>query len=61
MVDYRFVADIDEKSGEPWCGDCARALPFARAAVKSIGGTLLEVQVGRKTDWKDKMHPFRYV
>lgn len=30
-----------------------------RAAVKEVGGTLLEVQVGMKKDWKDEEHPFR--
>ncbi len=41
-----FTADRDKETQQPWCPDCARALPGVQRQVAEIGGTLLEVQVG---------------
>lgn len=40
-----FTADRDSKTGQPWCPDCARALPGVLRQVTEAGGTLLEVEV----------------
>lgn len=40
-----FTADKDAKTGQPWCPDCARALPGVLRQVTEAGGTLLEVEV----------------
>ena len=40
-----FTADRDKATGQPWCPDCARALPGVQKAVAETGGTLLEVEV----------------
>ncbi len=47
-----FTADPDPATGQPWCPDCARALPAMRKLVKEAGGTLLEVEVGPREAWK---------
>lgn len=54
-----FTADIDAETGQPWCGDCARALTAAREVVANTGGTLLEVEVGPRPSWKSPDHPLR--
>lgn len=55
-----FIADPNPETGESWCGDTNRALPVARKLVREAGGTLLEVQVGSRPEWKDPQHPFRH-
>ena len=40
-----FTADRDKSSGQPWCPDCARAVPAVQRQVAHTGGTLLEVEV----------------
>ena len=40
-----FTADRDSITGQPWCPDCARALPGLQRQVAEAGGTLLEVEV----------------
>ena len=40
-----FTADRDSKTNQPWCPDCARALPGVQKQVAEAGGTLLEVEV----------------
>ena len=47
-------------AGEPWCPDVRRALPVVRKLVAERNGTLLEVCVGQRQDWKDQEHPFRH-
>ncbi|KAL3144229.1 hypothetical protein ABBQ32_004009 [Trebouxia sp. C0010 RCD-2024] len=54
-----FTADKDAKTGQPWCPDCARALPGVLRQVTEAGGTLLEVEVGPRQVWKAADHPFR--
>jgi len=56
-----FTSDPDpEKGGEPWCPDCARCISAAREVVRDAGGTLLEVNVGPRPEWKDPDHPLRH-
>lgn len=52
-------ADYDARTGQPWCPDCERSMQAAREVVRAAGGTLLEVQVGSRPQWKDAGHPFR--
>lgn len=44
-----FTADRDSKTGQPWCPDCARALPGVHRQVAEAGGTVLEVEV--RSSW----------
>ena len=56
----RYPDDHPEHPNEPWCGDCRRSLPAARAAVVETGGTLLVVEAGTREEWKgNDAHPLR--
>ncbi|KAK9812855.1 hypothetical protein WJX72_004741 [[Myrmecia] bisecta] len=54
-----FTADRDAETGVPWCPDCARCLQAVRDEVATVGGTLLEVEVGSRPVWKSPEHPLR--
>lgn len=41
-----------------WCPDCVRADPAIRGALKDQG-TLLEVDVGDRIEWRSPGHPLR--
>lgn len=56
-----FMADDDEETGLPWCGDCRRAWPLLQAAVEKRGAiALLRCNVGPRPVWKDPEHPLRH-
>ncbi|KAL6753256.1 hypothetical protein V8C86DRAFT_2730020 [Haematococcus lacustris] len=45
--------------GTPWCPDCAVSIPIVRSMVSDVGGSLLEVEVGSGSEWRDAQHPLR--
>ncbi|KAJ3344301.1 hypothetical protein HDU93_000091 [Gonapodya sp. JEL0774] len=51
--------DPTRPDGLEWCPDVRRAAPAVRKLVAQRGGTLLEVMVGQKAEWKDSRHPLR--
>ena len=53
-----FSTNLNEQ-GLPWCPDCVRSLPAVQSEVSKAGGSLLEVRVGEKSEWKTPSHPFR--
>eukprot|EP01079_Euglenida_sp_SAG-EU17-18_P003351 gene3351-637_t len=54
-----FTSDLDPASGVPWCPDCVKCVPAAIQAARETGGTILEVGVGSRADWKSPGHPLR--
>ncbi|PNW80380.1 hypothetical protein CHLRE_07g315100v5 [Chlamydomonas reinhardtii] len=49
-----------DAAGAMWCPDCVRAVPAVLRAAAAAPGTLLEVDVGQRTDWRgNATHPFR--
>ncbi|KXS20460.1 cysteine synthase B [Gonapodya prolifera JEL478] len=51
--------DPSREDGLEWCPDVRRAVPSIRQLVRERGGTLLEVRVGQRSEWKDQRHPLR--
>jgi Eukaryotic protein of unknown function (DUF953) len=47
-----FNAATDPATGKPWCPDCARSVAAIKSGVSAAGGSLLEVDVGARADWK---------
>lgn len=47
-----FNAATDPSTGKPWCPDCVKALAGINAAVAKAGGSLLEVDVGTRSQWR---------
>ena len=54
-----FTSGDDPATGQPWCPDCARAVPAVVAAAAAAGVTLLVVDVGARPAWKAPEHPLR--
>lgn len=54
-----FASDLDPETQQPWCPDCAMTGTAISKLVQWFGGSLLEVRIGTKTEWKDPNHPFR--
>jgi len=64
-----FTAQLQSLAAQPaprfivftssWCPDCVRAAPAVRRAVARSGGSVLEVDVGDRGEWRDATHPLR--
>ena len=55
-----FNASPDPRTRAPWCPDCARSATAVRSGVAAAGGSLLEVEVGGRSEWKGVAdHPSR--
>ena len=50
---------MDPATGAPWCPDCARSIHVARRVVGELRGTLIEVDVGTRSEWRDRENPVR--
>lgn len=47
-----FNAATDPATGKPWCPDCVKAATGIKDGVDAAGGSLLEVDVGTRAQWK---------